>query len=156
LTAVTLSTADYPEGWAVDRDGLLYPNRAGTVETELTVDRPGTYQLSLGGSFRDRMRVDVDGRTVADLRYRLNDSGDYTRLGDVILTPGRHTVRLQVSGPDLHPGSGGYPYGMGPLVLSSTTAEDEAVTFVDPASARSLCGKRLDWVEAIGSASTSS
>ena len=35
------------------------------------------------------------------------------------------------------------------LVLSTTTAE-LPVAYVKPGNARSLCGKRLDWVEAVG------
>jgi hypothetical protein len=37
---------------------------------------------------------------------------------------------------------------MGPVVFSRTTA-DLPVTYVSPSAARTLCGKRLDWVEAL-------
>jgi len=37
----------------------------------------------------------------------------------------------------------------GPLVLGRTTA-DLPVTHVQASNARSLCGKNLDWVEALG------
>jgi hypothetical protein len=35
-------------------------------------------------------------------------------------------------------------------VLSATAAADVPVTLVSAADAESLCGKRFDWVEAIG------
>ncbi len=38
---------------------------------------------------------------------------------------------------------------MGPVVLGTKTAE-LPVTFVRPVDARTLCGKRLDWIEALG------
>ena len=149
VIAVPLSSADHPRAWGADQNGLLYPNRAGDVQAQVTIQQPGSYELWLGGSFRDRLRVYVDDEPLTDLRYRLNDDGDYTALGTADLSRGPHTVRLRVTGPDLHPGSGGYPFGLGPLLLTTTTAADAPVTVVDPAAARSLCGKRLDWVEAI-------
>ena len=54
----------------------------------------------------------------------------------------------------LRPGSGGQPFGLGPLVLSMATA-DLPVTYVRPTDARSLCGKRLDWIEAASAYSSS-
>ncbi len=149
VIAVPLSSADHPRAWGADQNGLLYPNRAGDVQAQVTIQQPGSYELWLGGSFRDRLRVYVDDEPLTDLRYRLNDDGDYTALGTADLSRGPHTVRLRVTGPDLHPGSGGYPFGLGPLLLTTTTAADAPVTVVDPAAAQSLCGKRLDWVEAI-------
>ena len=59
-------------------------------------------------------------------------------------------MTLHFSGPDLHPGSGGAVFPIGPLVLS-TAAGDAPVTVVSAARARELCGKRLDWVEAVRS-----
>ena len=80
-----------------------------------------------------------------------SNEGGYTLLGEAELAAGTHTVTLRFSGPDLHPGSSGATFGIGPLVLSTTTAADAPVTFVPAARARELCGKRLDWVEALRS-----
>jgi hypothetical protein len=146
---VPLSTAQYPSAWVADSNGLLYPRGSGDVLATIDVGRRAEYDLWLGGSFRDRLRAYVDGQRVADLRHFLNNGSLYTRLGRVALGPGRHTIRLRIDGPDLHPGSGGYPLGLGPLVMSTTTAADTAVTFIDAKNARSLCGKRLDWIEAV-------
>lgn len=147
VTAVDLSAADRPNGWGADQTGLLYPNGGGDVVTSVTVAQPGSYRLWLGGSFRGSLRVDVDGHPVADLRARLNDSGDYTELATAVLSRGTHAVRLRVGGTGLRPGSGGYPFGMGPLVLSPRD-DDLPLESVDPADAATLCGRNLDWVEA--------
>ncbi|HEY7602687.1 MAG TPA: hypothetical protein VH760_00400, partial [Gaiellaceae bacterium] len=72
----------------------------------------------------------------------------YTPLAAVRLLKGPHSVVLRYGGDDLRPGSGGVAFAMGPLVLSRTTQE-LPVTYVAPADAQSLCGKNLDWVEAI-------
>jgi hypothetical protein len=147
---VVLSSARYPGAWSADANGALYPHGSGDLLATVDVPRRAGYVLWVGGSFRDRLRVYADGRPVAALRYYVNGGAAYTRLGRVLLTPGRHVVLMRVGGPGLHPGSGGYPLGMGPLLMSTTTAVGSPVTFVDPTSARSLCGKRLDWIEALG------
>ena len=151
VTAVPLSSARYPDSWSADANGLVYPYGSGDVLTSVDVGRRARYVLWVGGSFRNRLRVEADGQPVADLRHYVNDGAAYSRLGSVVLAPGRHVVRLRVGGPDLHPGSGGYPFGLGPLVMSTAIAADTPVTFVEPKNARSLCGKRLDWIDALGS-----
>ena len=149
VTAVALSGTAHPEGWSSDANGLLYANGPGDATTTVRVARRGTYRLWLGGSFRDRLRVYVDGRLVADERYRLADDGTYDLLGTAFLSRGTHAVRLRFSGPDLRPGSGGYPFGTGPLVLSRAAPDPPLVT-VDSSHASSLCRRRLDWVDALG------
>jgi hypothetical protein len=151
VTALPLSSARYPDSWSADANGLLYPHGSGDVLASVDVGRRARYVLWVGSSFRNRLRVDVDGQPVADLRHYVNDGAAYSRLGSVVLPPGRHVVRLRVGGPDLHPGSGGYPLGLGPLVMSTATAVDTPVAFVEPENAQSLCGRRLDWIEALGS-----
>jgi hypothetical protein len=49
---------------------------------------------------------------------------------------------------DLHPGSGGQPFPLGPLALAQETV-NAPITYVPANEARRLCGKRLDWVEAL-------
>jgi hypothetical protein len=123
--------------------------RKETVEATVEVSRPGRYGIWLGGSFRDGLEARVDGRVIGDLRHRLDNEGGYSLLGETELASGTHAVTLRFSGPDLHPGSSGATFGIGPLVLSQTTAADAPLTFVAAAQARELCAKRLDWVEAL-------
>ena len=61
---------------------------------------------------------------------------------------GTHSVTLRSRAADLSPGSGGPPLGLGPLLVSRP-ATDLPITSVQPAAARSLCGRRLDWIEAV-------
>jgi hypothetical protein len=66
------------------------------------------------------------------------------------LARGAHQVLLSYSGGDLHPGSGGATRPpLGGLLFSLGTDPPAVVDYVDPARARSLCGQRLDWVEAL-------
>jgi hypothetical protein len=120
--------------------------QGGTV----TVPVPARYTAWLGGSFRGSAGLHIDGLTIAQARHQLNEDGQYTPLGEVRLARGTHAVALDLGGPDLHPGSGGpsiFP-PPGPLVL---TRDSDATTplVVSPARASSLCGRRLDWVEAV-------
>lgn len=69
-------------------------------------------------------------------------------MGTIGLKPGLHAISIHYGNSNLLPGSGGTPFALGPLILSTTTLE-LPVTYVQPANARSLCGKSLDWVEAV-------
>jgi hypothetical protein len=125
----------------------VFPTKDGAIAKGFTVPRAGRYGLWLGGSFRGRLRLYIDGRGVADARNRLKPNG-YEPLGPVLLGAGRHRLVLRYGGADLHPGSGGIQFGLGPLILSRG-AEDAPVLYVPSAQARALCGRDLDWIEAL-------
>jgi hypothetical protein len=79
----------------------------------------------------------------------LNWPGTFASLGAIRLGRGSHLLRFRYSGPSLRPGSGGTPpFGVGPIGISSSTG-DTPVRFVRPERARTLCGKSLDWIEAL-------
>jgi len=139
-----------PVGWESDVDGHVFPAKgAGAIAKDFTVPRPGRYSAWLGGSFRGRLRLYVDGRLVADARNRLRPSG-YEPLGEAVLGAGAHRLVIRYGGADLHPGSGGYQFGLGPFVLTRGS-EDVPVRYVPSGRARTLCGRNLDWIEALGS-----
>jgi hypothetical protein len=150
---------------------LLYPRGSGSLTATVDVPRAGNYGVWLGGSFRGSMEAFVDGRRVGSARGELNYSkGQYEQLGSIALTAGRHTLKLHYGGASLRPGSAGdailpltteedrgvskrshQPFPVGPLVLSAGTA-DQKVTYLSPADGGRLCGRMLDWVEALGPA----
>jgi hypothetical protein len=108
-----------------------------------------SYGVWVGGSFKSAVGIDVDGHRVGGARDSLNWPDTFTYVGSVRLVPGHHTLRFRYDGPGLRPGSGGTPpFGVGPVVLSPAT-EDSAITYVSPSNAHSLCGKSLDWIEAL-------
>ena len=67
------------------------------------------------------------------------------------LPAGTTRLTLRYDGPDIHPGSagGGTGFGLGPLVVGRADPAGLPVTYVRQAQARTLCGKSLDWVEAV-------
>jgi hypothetical protein len=145
---VDLSSGSHPSTWFAGADGAIVAPDAGVLTLAADVPSSGRYQLWLGGSFRRTVTVYVDGTETGSATYHLNDAGQWTPLGSIKLAPGRHTVTLRYDGSKLLPGSGGFPFTMGPLVLNRAT-DYRQVTYVAPKAARSLCGKRLDWVEAV-------
>jgi len=147
-TLVELGQSSHPAGWSVS-GGSLTPDGAGTASVRVTVPSRGEYGLWLGGSFRRTVTVLLDGQEGRSISDQLNEDGQWTPLGTAQLSAGSHAISLRYGGSHLSPGSGSFPFEMGPLVLSTTTAE-LPVAYVKPGNARSLCGKRLDWVEAVG------
>jgi hypothetical protein len=150
-TVVDLSHASYPPTWKVDSGsaGAIDPSGAGTLEALVRVPSEGRYGVWLKGSFRRRLEISIDGRGVAIGHHELH-AGEYLPLGEVELGAGSHQVVFRYSAANLRPGSGDAPFPLGPLVLSRYTA-DVPVTYVKPSDARSLCGRTLDWIEALGS-----
>ncbi len=149
---VQFTDAHVPPGWFIDpaHAGALEPVGAGAVNGRAIVPRDTTYGIWLGGTFKSGLRVFVDGKPVASARGVL-EWEPFVRVGQVRLSAGTvHQVRIVYDAPSLlHAGSGGFESGFGPLVLSDESGR-EPVTFLPPARARSLCGRYLDWVEALG------
>lgn len=131
--------------------------RSYTILTEPTaaagfaaVPRRGKYGIWLGGSSRGTVDIAIDGEVVAVSGPELEHGGGYRRLGTVALDPGRHRLDLhyEEQGP-LVPGRGGEFFALGPLVLSTATAADARLETVPADEADRLCGRQLDWVEAL-------
>jgi hypothetical protein len=141
---------DTPAGLAVPS-----PLPSGATVRRFHVPAAGVYVLWLGGSVVGHLVTSVDGRRIGSTHEILSEPGGYIPLGRVRLSAGIHTVVLSYSGASLAPGSAGPsaadpPFIDGPLEISPPPGEP-AVTYVAPTNYRSLCGRRWDWVEALGS-----
>jgi hypothetical protein len=134
--------------WRRDAAGLIYPNDSGTLEGNFgTAGGPQT--VWLGGSVRGRAEVEIDGQAVGSRENSLDRANQLTQLGSLQLSPGTHDVRITFEAGGLAPGSGKPPFGVGPLVIAPQVSDEGDVRYVAPARAASLCGLRLDWVEAL-------
>jgi hypothetical protein len=119
------------------------------MRTSFSTTIAGGYGVWVGGTFRAQTDVSLDGALIGGARSQTNWPNTYVELGRAVLQKGRHSLELVYRGPDLRPGSGGVPeFGLGPIAIGIGTAE-RPVTYVGAANARSLCGRRLDWVEAL-------
>jgi hypothetical protein len=127
---------------------VVTPSLSRTVSANITTPEAGRYTAWLGGDWFGRSSVTVDGREVGAKRAELNWPGVYTDLGSFELGAGTHTVDLTYETSGWHPGSGGPPFSFGPLMLSREDAREPLQT-VAASAARALCGRRLDWIEAV-------
>ena len=144
LPGVTsLATATRPQAiW------LGYPPISGESRVSVTLAASGQYAAWLGGDWYGLSSISVDGHEVGARRMELNWPGNFTDLGTVELAAGRHEVTIRSVRGGWRPGSAGTPFSYGPAALSAVDTREPVETVV-PADARSLCGRRLDWVEAL-------
>jgi hypothetical protein len=142
--------AQHPRLWVPDGADpqALRPFGAGTITGTIAVTAPGRYTVWVQGSFGRRVTVRIDGRKVGDVKGELNPRGQSIAAGTITLSPGRHTMTLSRPAGSLFPGDGGRNRLIGPVVLDPTT-DTRAVRTLPSSQWRRLCGKRLDWVEAI-------
>jgi hypothetical protein len=138
-----------PQGRFGETAGLEYPTGSATYRVPMTAPAAGLYEIGIDGSWRSLLQLYVDGRKVASARQVLNWPSQYEPLATARLAKGPHTLTFRYAGPDVHPGSAGTGFfGLGPVVIGRA-GPDLPVTYVAPSKARSLCGKSLDWVEAV-------
>lgn len=145
---VNLGSVPEPSGWTTvgDDPEVVVPTDHGAVASFVSVPVAGRYAVWLGGSFGGSVDVFVDGRRVAGGHNRLDWPGLWAPLGTARLTAGRHAVILRYRARRWLPGAHGEPPLLGPLALERETAPPPLVYGAD---AGSLCGRRLDWVEAL-------
>ena len=129
--------------------GLGAPPLRGTQLLRVNVPVDGVYTAWIAGDWFGNASISIDGHQVGLLREELNWPGLYTDLGSTPLTAGSHLIAVSYEPGGWRPGSGGTPFAFGPAALSRFDDEREAVIHVAPANAGSLCGRRLDWVEAL-------
>ena len=90
----------------------------------------------------------VDARRVGVARHQLEWTGQYVDLGSVRLGTGDHRLTLSLTTGGWRPGSHGVsPFPLGPVAVAPDTPG--RLVSVPPAQAASLCGRRLDWIEAV-------
>ena len=135
----------------------LYGELAGNIRLTnayhltlpFTVSSGGTYALWVGGSFSSTLTAKIDGRKVGQQASQTEWPGNFLSFGSLNLARGAHTLEIKHSGPGLGPGSGAKePFGLGPFVIAQGT-DQHVVTYLQPSQAHSLCGKSLDWIEAV-------
>ncbi len=151
LLPILLPASDhYPRYWHPDPSdpSSLVPVGAGALTGDVDLQQAGQYRIWVQGSFARALAVSVDGRRVGSVSRGLNGRGQFAAAGQVTLPAGRHKIRLVRAGGGLYPGDGSRDQRIGPIVLDP--ASDTRTVRELPASRwRDLCGRRLDWVEAI-------
>jgi hypothetical protein len=131
----------------------LYNTNAYTLKLPFKAPSDAIYRLWVGGSFSSLLTAKLDGQTIGQQRNQTAWPGNFLYFGKAYLTRGTHLLVIKHSGPDWRPGSAArQPFGLGPFVIARGAGADKlTVTKVKPQAAHSLCGKSLDWVEALSS-----
>ena len=147
----SLAGSTHPPDWVPTEAGSpdLIPQGPGTATLRVDVPAAGQYDLYLQGSVRNRLVLFVDGVEAGAVRNQLNEAQQFLYFGRVALQAGPHDVELVLDGQSLAPGSGGPPEPVGPLVLDPAANEDPPVRELPSSRAGELCGRQLDWVEAL-------
>jgi hypothetical protein len=132
----------------VDRGLNLTPR----VAVDFRVPRSGRWDIWLRGEVMPAVTVSVDGRKLATISDQLAGNQfnpDTLNPIEVMLPHGRHRLSFRASGSILAPGDGGTAR-LGRVFLTPTRdARAEFLVTVPADHWRSLCGRRLDWIEAV-------
>jgi hypothetical protein len=147
VVTLSLATLPHPTAWLASGFGL-YVRDHGTVRMTPRFPRSGPYGFWIGGTFFGRVQLKVDGRPLESERRQLEWSGQYIPFGTTRLGAGRHTVTISYSSDGITPGVvGEAPLPLGPLAVAADVTP--RLLNVPRSRAQTLCGRRLDWVEAL-------
>lgn len=149
VVTVPLPVSNLPQGWYPSSAAgwLVMPN-AGSMDIPMQVSTSGEYGVWLSGSFRGSLELLVDGVPVLRSQHWLNLAGSQLPGDRVTLNAGSHTVTLRYSVSQHLPGAAGSAFALGPIAFAPSTA-DLPVSMVPADQAAMLCGRSLDWVEAL-------
>ena len=141
---------NYPEGWVPDpAGGTVTPTSDGVATADIVVPADGEYDVFVGGSARGKVTLEIGGIPMGSVRNRLNNNAQYIEFGKFQLGAGRQEATMTYErGGDLRPATGGYPFGLGPIIVSPVQNRTQ-VTSLPASQATELCGQRLDWIEAV-------
>ncbi|HMT06108.1 MAG TPA: hypothetical protein PKD76_11250 [Solirubrobacterales bacterium] len=140
---------EYPSDWVPDPVNMtLTPLSNGTASGTVDVPEAGRYRVWVGGASRGKVSVEIGGEEAGSARGLLNNNAQFIKLDQLDLQPGSLPVAMSYErGGILRPATGGYPFGIGPVILQPVG--EPQVTTVSPGDAQQLCGKSLDWIEAV-------
>ncbi len=150
LIRISVAHADHP-AWRYRWPGLSMRQR-GMLQATFSVPRSGTWDVWLRGEIMPTLQVGVDGRRLASVGAELSGSSYNVDTAPpllVRLSAGRHRLTIIRGGSSLAPGDGGVALLQALLVTPARSAGDETLQAVPTARWRSLCGRRLDWIEVL-------
>lgn len=139
----------YPADWVPDPESrTLTPLSDGTATGTIRVPDEGRYRVWVGGSARGRVEVRIGGVLAGSARGLLNNNGQFIELDEVDLASGDQPVTMTYErGSALRPATRDYPFGVGPVVIEPVDEPD--LVNLRSSDAAELCGRRMDWIEAI-------
>jgi hypothetical protein len=147
---VNLGEETHPKAWASGERNWVNLSDPGKELFTVDITHAGRYGIWLGGSFAVPVAISVNGLEITTQRYELSEEGDPVPFGVLPLSTGEYTIGVNYNGGEWwRPGSGGSIPSVGPLFIQRELPEQSPIT-VPVTEARSLCGRTLDWIEALG------
>ena len=128
-------------------DGLFLKPTAGVLSAVIHVPRTGRYTVWLQGSLTQKVTVSIAERRVGSVVDAIGPGGQFTDVGTVSLPAGTQPVILDRAGASSFVPSA-VDDSLGEIAISRTGVPP-AVHTVSAADARSLCGRRLQWIEVV-------
>jgi len=151
LIRISVPRAQHP-AWRYRWPGLSMP-RPGTLRAAFRVPRAGRWDVWVRGEIMPTLQVGIDGHRLAGVGGELSGSSynvDTAPPLRVRLAAGRHRLTLvRDDSSGLAPGEGGDALLQALLVTPARSRGDETLQVVPNARWRSLCGRRLDWIEVV-------
>ncbi len=152
IVGIDVASASHPT-WAESRLGLLMSPH-GRLDATFAVPHAGVWDLWLKGEIMPPVAVSVDGHRLASVSGQLTGVAtdpDTMAPLRVRLAAGSHRLTIaRGSANPLAPGSDGSSI-LDSIFLTPVGSSSLATLRVTPAAQwRSLCGRRLEWVEVVG------
>jgi hypothetical protein len=153
VVAVDLAGARHPRWRPAGRPSLglvMGPN--GRLDARFDLPRAGRWNVWLQGEIMPGVDVGIDGRRVARVSGQVRGSvynPDTLPPVGVDLGAGSHTLTVTRGGTGPGPGAGGSAVLHAVLLTRGAAGPDDVLRVTPAARWRSLCGRRVDWIEAI-------
>jgi hypothetical protein len=128
-------------------DGLTLKPTAGVFSAVIHVPRAGRYTVWVQGSLTQEMTVSIARRRVGSIADQIGPGGQFTDVGTVSLPAGEQPVILHRAGASPFVPSAAND-SLGEVAITRTGAPP-ALHTVPATDARSLCGRRLQWIEVV-------
>jgi hypothetical protein len=124
---------------------------SGTLVGRVSIANPDRYEVWVTGSFSREIQVGIDRREVGSAAYEIGPPGHFVAVGALQLASGLHSLAIVLPDNSLAPGERARRQALGPVVLAPASGA-APLQEIEPSRARSLCGRRLDWIEIVRSA----
>lgn len=150
------SLSAFSPGWSVfgGYPGSVVPSGPGRLETAMQIPETGTYRIWMAGSITRDVVLQLNGRTIGRMPRGLNNPGANSIVATVRLPRDIYRINVIQAGGNLEPGNGGFRSSLrhlGPIAFQPVTEVGDHVQTLSASSWRRLVGKRVDWIEVIGS-----
>ncbi len=140
-----------PAGWARARAGILM-RRPGTLRVAFRLPYGGVWRLWSKAEVMRALRIAVDGRQLGSLGAQLGGNSLVPNTLSPLsarLAAGLHVLTIARPGADLAPGDGGAALLSAAFLTPAGPAGEPMLRVVAAARWRSLCGRKLQWIEPV-------